>query len=295
LTRAKNALFSLESRTVSKFYGLIGLRPSSAPFLSIDNFVPLARHKYVAQSRGYFKGDHVEAGDIVFCSGYLVDEFLRGAARSIQKDFVLISGNGDLNIDGSFHDALPKNLVRWHAQNAVSYHERISPLPIGLENRALHSNGIIGIFRALRRKNIRKKNRLLYGFTVSTNAIERQAALSAAASTKLAVNVPRMNSRDYLKALAGYRFVVSPPGGGTDCHRTWEAMYLRVVPVVRRCYLTEFYRNLGLPMILVDTWTELLTWDEDYLDRQYRDLSSLFDSPALWHEYWENLILKEAR
>jgi hypothetical protein len=32
--------------------------------------------------------------------------------------------------------------------------------------------------------------------------------------------------------MAQWRFCVSPPGNGIDCHRTWEALYLGVIPVV---------------------------------------------------------------
>jgi hypothetical protein len=38
----------------------------------------------------------------------------------------------------------------------------------------------------------------------------------------------------YLDDMARCRWVLSPPGNGVDCHRTWEALYLGVTPIVLR-------------------------------------------------------------
>jgi hypothetical protein len=93
---------------------------------------------------------------------------------------------------------------------------------------------------------------------------------------------------------ASYRFVASPPGNGEDCHRTWEAMYLRVVPIVLRSATTESFLSLGLPLWIVDSYEELLNLTEDDLDRKYRELSVGFDRPELYTPYWYHRILSRA-
>ena len=41
-----------------------------------------------------------------------------------------------------------------------------------------------------------------------------------------------MSPEQYRQAVSESMFVLSPPGRGFDCHRTWEAIYLGAVPVV---------------------------------------------------------------
>jgi hypothetical protein len=42
--------------------------------------------------------------------------------------------------------------------------------------------------------------------------------------------MPPQTFRDAVRAS---RFVLSPPGNGNDCHRTWEALYLGAIPIVQ--------------------------------------------------------------
>jgi hypothetical protein len=41
-----------------------------------------------------------------------------------------------------------------------------------------------------------------------------------------------------------YPFWLSPRGGGLDCHRTWEALYLDIIPIVWNNSLNVLYENL---------------------------------------------------
>jgi len=51
------------------------------------------------------------------------------------------------------------------------------------------------------------------------------------------------------------KFVVSPPGGGLDCFRTWETLLLGGYPIVVRSGLDEMYHNL--PVLILDNWDDL--------------------------------------
>lgn len=43
--------------------------------------------------------------------------------------------------------------------------------------------------------------------------------------------------------LGNSRFVVSPPGNGIDCHRTWEALALGAIPIVQNSSLWGLYED----------------------------------------------------
>ena len=49
--------------------------------------------------------------------------------------------------------------------------------------------------------------------------------------------------------------MVSPEGGGMDCHRTWEALALGCIPVVKRSAFSDLFQNL--PVLIVDDWSDI--------------------------------------
>jgi hypothetical protein len=68
---------------------------------------------------------------------------------------------------------------------------------------------------------------------------------------------PSLRWRQYLKLLGSHQFSACPRGNGIDTHRIWESLYLGVIPVVERTELSEHWRACGLPLVLVDQWSEV--------------------------------------
>jgi hypothetical protein len=52
-----------------------------------------------------------------------------------------------------------------------------------------------------------------------------------------------------------YPFWLSPRVNGLDCHRTWEALYLDVIPIVWNSTLNSLY--IDLPVIILDKCSEI--------------------------------------
>jgi hypothetical protein len=65
----------------------------------------------------------------------------------------------------------------------------------------------------------------------------------------------KMRVREYLMALGQHRFVLSPRGNGLDAHRTWEALLVGAIPIVRSSALNPLYD--GLPVLIVNDWPEV--------------------------------------
>ena len=57
--------------------------------------------------------------------------------------------------------------------------------------------------------------------------------------------------------------MLSPPGNGIDCHRTWEAFYNNTVPVIEKKYY--LFSHLNLPVFVVDEINEFLSLS--YVDK----------------------------
>ena len=83
-----------------------------------------------------------------------------------------------------------------------------------------------------------------------------------------------------------FAFVASPHGCGLDCHRTWEALVLGCIPIVKRSKLDVLFEDL--PVLVVDSWDQLTP---DLLQQTIQDMKSkTFNQHKLFLSYWSNLI-----
>jgi hypothetical protein len=74
--------------------------------------------------------------------------------------------------------------------------------------------------------------------------------------------------------------MICPQGNGVDCHRNWEVLYLKRVPIMKRTsYLEELYKDY--PILWVDDYSEitktLLTNNEHLYDRAKNLDNNLLD------------------
>jgi len=57
------------------------------------------------------------------------------------------------------------------------------------------------------------------------------------------------------KTQSEYAFVISPHGNGLDCHRTWEAISLGTIPIIKTSPLDNLFD--GLPVWIVKEWSQV--------------------------------------
>jgi hypothetical protein len=149
---------------------------------------------------------------------------------------------------------------RIYVTNWLGHETNIHAIPIGLENQSYLRNGVQNDYVKLQQKGLlplsKRPISLLTSFNISTNLIERTRALDAVKDVQGGLNLPNgVPPKNYRRLLANTKYVLSPPGNGPDCHRTWEAIYLGAIPIVKRKYIPSFEFNP--PMIIVDDWTEV--------------------------------------
>jgi hypothetical protein len=134
-----------------------------------------------------------------------------------------------------------------------------SPIPIGLENWDYLKNGVPSDFTKSTNnaKRFEQRKILLFSsFNLKTNFEERSQALREIPKLNDVVVsqnfLPPHRYRDFVK---NSKFVLSPPGNGLDCHRTWEAMYLGAIPIVKKEYWP--FSSYELPVLVVNDWDEM--------------------------------------
>jgi hypothetical protein len=84
------------------------------------------------------------------------------------------------------------------------------------------------------------------------------------------------------KNMIKYKYVISPLGNGLDCHRTWEAIILGCIPIVKKSGLDPMYD--GLPVLIVNDWKDIT---QDLLDNYKPDNSNI---KKIYMDYWINLF-----
>ena len=123
----------------------------------------------------------------------------------------------------------------------------IEPIPLGLENAYRKRNGDTYYYNLIniQQKNKLKKNILLVSFSVQTNYEVRKNYESILKKYNYK-NKYYKNINDYRDILSSSYFVISPPGFGIDCHRTWEAIIHKTVPIIEKKYY--LFSHIDLPI-----------------------------------------------
>ncbi|CAF3181831.1 unnamed protein product [Rotaria socialis] len=293
-SRSYNCLLNLEnnSNITSLYYRhATAERNSSYPFISGDTFRAFA--DYVFDETKQDKFESLKYGDIVFVKADVFNKFFQEPYNSIKQPFVLVTHNSDFFAPRNFAPKLnDKKLIAWYASNPdVRNHSKIFPIPIGLANTRWDFGELKRLtngFKKYRKPWSNRTNLLYVNFSVRNNPVERQAALSQARKFKNVTIVNKKISYEtYLEQVGNTRFVLSPPGNGLDCHRTWEAMLMGAVPVVISSGLDPLFKNT--PTVILKAWTDL----NETLLSSYK-LSSYDNvvSPVLCARYWFQRLLK---
>jgi len=239
--------------------------------------------------------DICEDSDAVFCKTDYIGNF-QG-----QEHKVFLTHNSDYHITKEVFSHGPACQL-WLAQNKDFQHPKLQSIPIGLENMTLrtHTAARGGQFSSEVKGAMEKailidqyaalgipKNGLLYmNFNIRTFPQERQSVWDAFKNENWVTTTQDLTLQKFYFDLASHKFVISPRGNGVDCHRTWEALYLRTIPIVRRStHMNEFS---DLPIYYVDDWEEIsYTKLNDFYEKVE---DSLFDLSRLRISTWRKYI-----
>lgn len=99
----------------------------------------------------------------------------------------------------------------------------------------------------------------------------------------------RLPRSESYKCISKYSFVVSPYGHGFDCIRTFEALCLGCIVIMKKSFLDIIYE--GLPILLLDEWTDI---NETLLTKTLNEFKNKqFNYDKLKFDYWANLVISK--
>lgn len=225
----------------------------------------------------------------------------------IKEDFILVSGDSDLPINtsslGSALATLLKDqkVLEWHAQNRDFDHPKLHSLPIGINLHNLWSNPlqwgggfILPTLQELQLKNIaenapsflNREQKIFCNWHFSIDRADRKDCLEKIDKTICFFQSEPSQMVETWELQSQFQFVLSPHGAGLDCHRTWEALLLGCIPIVKTAKINDLFE--GLPVIAVDDWREI---NHLFLQNRSQEMAGkTFNLEKLSMRYWKSKI-----
>ena len=240
------------------------------------------------------------------CSSALQD-FTTNYLPSIKTPFILVSGDSDTTVPNDCIESASILLAspflkKWYSQNCTLGHPKLRQLPIGLDYHTmsheptadgpqLSSRGQETLLKQFNTRPFWERLPKCYGnfhFAMGHRyaQIDRVDAYAHIPPDCIDYVESRVQRKTTWEQMSRYAFVPSPHGNGLDCHRTWEALALGCIPIVRTSPLDPLYADL--PVWIVQEWNEVTL---ENMQRVIETMKvSVFDMKKLLLTYWLDII-----
>ncbi len=231
----------------------------------------------------------IERARILFVNTHIIHTFQQHILPHLTEPFVLISHASDDAVDNKFIPLLEDcRLIHWYAQNVVTSHPKLTPIPIGIANTQFTHGNLASLDQAMRRSS--QRNKLLFTCINEKTNASRHLVQEQLRQNGFGISKNTFDYPSYLNELSEYFFVSSPRGNGLDCHRTWESLYLGAIPLVDEGAWPAEFSDLGV--VPVKDWS---TVTEKFLIEKFQQLNGAkHDLRKLRLSFWSTLIRNSA-
>ena len=239
----------------------------------------------------------LKQGSTIYICASAIPHFIQTIAPQISFGYILITGDDEsvptdlFNSNDDFINFIESsNLIHWFSQNCVlTSHPKLSQIPIGLDYHTIAErdhewgNKTTPLNQEKLLQTIASKAKPLderickaYGnfqFAMTTKfSSDRVDAINQVPKDLVFYEPTKIKRLNTWVSQSKYAFVISPHGNGLDCHRTWEALALGCIPIVKTSPLDSLYNDL--PILIVKEWSdvtqELLNKTiEEYKNKQF--------------------------
>ena len=254
-----------------------------------------------------------EDGTTIYVCTSAVRNFIQILLNQINFKFILVTGDCDENCytdilnESDFNKFInnPK-LIHWFSQNCISKHNKLTKIPIGLDYHTISNNKLPSW--GLQMTPLEQEEELIqlrhsmkpfyerqekaysnFHFQIHTKYGGDRIDAIKSIPTNLVYYELRPTTRlSSWKTQLQHAFVVSPHGGGYDCHRTWEALLLGCIPIMKTSPIDSLFEDL--PVLIVQEWIHVT---EELLKQtvlSYKDKMHTFNFDKLLLSYWTNLL-----
>ena len=189
-------------------------------------------------------------------------------------NFIIFTNLEDTPIDEYVFGYIPDNVLCISAINAEAYGGKVIPAPYGLQRRMTpDDNRIDNIQRIM--EDIPPATKLLYISHADSTHEERLGIKEMFADKEWAsVHKEKVDHPTFMRNICEHKFMICPRGNAIDCHRNWEVLYMRRVPVMKRDeYLEVLFKDY--PVIFVDKYSDInkdLLLENEHLFQQAQEM-----------------------
>lgn len=264
----------------------LGFRRSSSPYHSMDGWLELAT---ASPQNVTFISSSKDLSAVV-------------ARVNHPMTFVIADATDDNNPSTAEEILLLENhpgIRCVYAKNALYSSARLKLIPIGpkwqYQSFAHYGEDKESTWRALQQfginldpptsEELSLRGQVLVPAMGATNdyriLVMEQLSSSPDSSDWLTFTSTNSGFAEYLSTLRSYKFVVSPPGNGRDCHRHWEALLVGTVPIIKRdsalmeamaqlpVWWVDSYEEVNQTSVLYRSEDLVRAWQEANLNRLY--------------------------
>ena len=229
---------------------------------------------------------NIFSGSVVYVISSALKEWFKEIYPILHKEnklIILVTGDSvmnsplnalDINIEQLKKYKDDGIIYHWFCQNCdVDFKDYITPIPLGIDYHTLHRKNFWGekkthfIFQDIYLNFIsrirfndfhKRKVKLLCDIHINKGNFnkDRQIAYEKSLNVKDSFFVNKPFSRNkYWRLMRKSQYIISPRGRGFDCHRTWEALALGVIPIIKSSVNDELFREL--PVLIINSYEEI--------------------------------------
>jgi len=222
-------------------------------------------------------------------------DLLKLCSNFPEMKFIIFTNLEDTPIDEYIFNIIPDNVLCISAVNAVAHGGKVIPAPYGVQRRMIPQDNRIEELMEFMKNISSNPPDLLYVSHNESSHEERVGIKNLFRNKSWAkVHDQRVTYSVFLYNLSQSKFMICPRGNAIDCHRNWEVLYMRRVPIMKRHpYLEIVFKDY--PILFIDEYFEItkeLLEQNDYLFQQAQEMNIV---KLTLPYFYDNIIKKEIK
>jgi hypothetical protein len=238
--------------------------------------------------------DAVHDGAVIFVNSPMMASFFDVAFPRLKTRFVLVTAGAVCSTPGACGWHLDnQQIIRWFGCNCdlLAPHPKFEPIPLGFADAHWPQGDQAAMIRVHRRMLpvADKQLRAHASFHLNLSHQDRYGVWEKLRRNPNVAFEPRRIPPELLWIRhVNYAFEICPRGNGLDRHRTWEALLLRTIPIVRTSTLDPIYE--GFPVVIIRDWEEITVEAMALWRYRYAGEFTAATCERLTRDYWVSRI-----
>lgn len=233
----------------------------------------------------------VKPGDILFVRDAL--SFFKDIMPHIICPFIMVTA-------GESWDKVTKEHLQYLSDEKIlawfsihpckKSHPKLYPIPLGILQEVDNYSDRVNMSKKFAELRDSPKQKLLHmnfdGGTEPPYRADRKFVYEHFITKDFCTKVEEKDFDEYLEDMAEFKFTLSPQGTGPDAYRTWEALLVGTIPIVKTSHLDQLYTDL--PVLIVKNWEDVT---KEFLKEKYAEIRQRkYNIEKLFIKYWAEKI-----